>query len=73
MTAVWTKVVETEAGSSGFGGDVWKVDTAELADVKNEEDRNLGQALDIVQSSYRMRTEKTPCSQGGKKKQQPHL
>lgn len=35
------KVVETEAGSSGFGGDVWKVDRAELAHVKNEEDRNL--------------------------------
>lgn len=41
MIVVWTKVVETEAGSSGFGGDVWVVDTAEVADVKNEEKRNL--------------------------------
>lgn len=31
-----------EAGSSGFGRDVWEVDAAELADVKNEGKRNLG-------------------------------
>lgn len=60
MRVVWTKVVEMEAGRSGFGGDIWEVDAAELTDVKPERKRNLGQALDIVQSSDRMRAEKTP-------------
>lgn len=42
MIVVWTEVVEMEAGSSGFGGDVWEVDTAEVADVKNEEEKKFG-------------------------------
>ena len=36
MTVVSTKVVEMEAQDRKFGGDIWEVDTAELAGVRNE-------------------------------------